>query len=467
VNIVLATIRRPAPTRLDPGADEALDRVEPAYDLDDAAIDDLAASHGPEIRRITNALNRTRLEPHLKLVLSRPRIYAQYLLQHFQDVPDPERRSPRSSAEAVAARAQEAVDRLQQELATLGDRNQTEERDADQSGDQYRDRDRDPGPAAGDGPRGLLGNCPEPALLCDPLPCAVSRVPLDRPPADIGLELHFNALAVHAVKHLAHTVAVGEQLGVFPAFDALLAQWDEGAWLFTNNDLNDALYCLLRRDSRMTPRERHELAAAVLGVRSDDLPQAARVNTGFPQALQQFVQEILRVQEAECACERLDVSSRATIAFAVDQLRFNINANVNGAALMRVRELLGDLDTVQRILARREVVEQVACGHRDGVLAVVNILNGRDPSVTPNAVAISRADEARTDLLTLVADDYTDFDDNDTFDQAVEAATALDAAEAFLTGRPRAARAELIRPGDGRYRVTGMAPQAAIPDRSA
>jgi len=134
---------------------------------------------------------------------------------------------------------------------------------------------------------------------------------------------------------------------------------------------------------------------------------------------------------------------------------------------MRIRELLLDLDTVQSLLADAEVISQVACGHRDGVLAVVNILNGRDPSVTPNAVAISRADEARTELLTLVADTSVDFDDNDTFDQAVEAATTLDAAEAFLTGRPRAARAELIRPGDGRYRVTGMAPQAAIPDRSA
>ena len=69
-------------------------------------------------------------------------------------------------------------------------------------------------------------------------------------------------------------------------------------------------------------------------------------------------------------------------------------------------------------------------------------------SVTPNAVAISRADKARTDLLTLVADNDTDFGDDDTFDQAVEAATTLDAAEAWLTGRPRAARCELVRPDD-------------------
>ncbi|HEU4398141.1 MAG TPA: hypothetical protein VFU54_09960 [Actinomycetota bacterium] len=63
----------------------------------------------------------------------------------------------------------------------------------------------------------------------------------------------------------------------------------------------------------------------------------------------------------------------------------------------------------------------------------------------------------------MVADTSVDFDDNDTFDQAVEAATTLDAAEAFLTGRPLAARAELIRPGDGRYRVTGMAPRPPSP----
>jgi hypothetical protein len=470
VNIVLATIRRPAQTRLDPRAEEALDRVERAYDLDDAAIDDLAASHGPEIRRVTNALNRTRLDPDLKLVLSRPRIYAHYLLQHFQDVPDPERRSPRSSAEAVAARAQEAVDRLQHELASLGDRDRAQERDADQSGDRHPDRGRHGRRRRTDGGalRDLLGGgCPEPALLCDPQPCAVSGVPLEYDPADSGLELRFDSLAVHAVKHLAHTVAFGEQLGVFPAFDALLAQWDDGAWLFTDDDLNDALYCMLRRDSRMTQRERHELAAAVVGVRSDDLPPGARVNTGFPQALQQLVQEILHVQETECACERLDVSSRATVAFAVDQLRFNINANVSGAALMRVRELVGDLDTIQRILARSEVIGQVACGHRDGVLAVVNILNGREPSVTPNAVAISRADDARTDLLTLVADEDTDFDNDATFDLAVEAATTLDAAEAWLTGRPRSPRAELARPDDTRYRLAGVATQAAIPERGA
>jgi hypothetical protein len=487
VNTVLATIRRPASTRLDPQAEEALDRVEQAYDLDDAAIDDLTATHGPEIRRITNALRNMRLEPERKLVLSRPRIYANYLLQHFQDVTDPERRKPRSSAEAVASRATEAVDRFERELAGLRDQDQARDRrppparDRRRGRDQVRDRDRDKDrdqaddryPArgrvrAGGGRQGLLyGTCPEPTLVCDPLPCAVSGVDLEDDPADSVLELDFDPLAVHAVKHLAHTVAFGEQLGVFPAFDALLSQWDDGAWLFTDPDLNDALYCLLRRDSRMTRRDRHELAAAVVGVRSDDLPPGARVNTGFTQALQQLVQEILRVQEAECTCERLDVASRASVVFAVDQLRFNINANVSGAALMRIRELLLDLDTVQSLLADAEVISQVACGHRDGVLAVVNILNGRDPSVTPNAVAISRADEARTELLTLVADTYVDFDDNNTFDQAVEAATTLDAAEAFLTGRPRAARAELIRPGDGRYRVTGMAPQAAIPDQSA
>ena len=222
---------------------------------------------------------------------------------------------------------------------------------------------------------------------------------------------------------------------------------------------------MLRRDSRMTQRDRHELEAAVLGVRRRPPAAGARVNAGFPQALQQLVQEILRVQEAECACERLDVASKATVVFAVDQLRFNINANVSGAAPMRIRELLLDLETVQEILANPEVVGQVACGHRDGVLAVVNILNGLDPSVTPNAVAISRADDACTDLLALVADNYTNLDDNTTFDRAVEAATTLDAAEAWLTGRPRAVRAELVRPGDGRSRVTGAAARAAIPDR--
>ena len=103
------------------------------------------------------------------------------------------------------------------------------------------------------------------------------------------------------------------------------------------------------------------------------------------------------------------MASRATVVFAVDQLRFNINANVSGAAPMRIRELLLDLETVQEILANPEVVGQVACGHRDGVLAVVNILNGLDPSVTPNAVAISRADDACTDLLALVADNYTNW----------------------------------------------------------
>jgi hypothetical protein len=474
VNTVLATIRRPAPARLDPRADEALDQVERAYDLDDAAIDDLAATRGPEIKRITNALDRTRLEPNLKLVLSRPRIYAHYLLQHFQDVADPEQRSARSSAEAVASRAAEAVDRLQQELSRLGDRDRDQDRDRTQDRDQYLADDKDPdrgrrrGRTVGGRLRGLLdGDCPDPALLCDPLPCAVSGVALEDPPVDSVLELRFDPLAVHAAKHLAHTVAFGEQLGVFPAFDALLAQWDDGAWLFTDADLNDALYCMLRRDSRMTQRDRHELEAAVLGVRSGDLPPGARVNAGFPQALQQLVQEILRVQEAECACERLDVASRATVVFAVDQLRFNINANVSGAALMRIRELLLDLETVQEILANPEVVGQVACGHRDGVLAVVNILNGLDPSVTPNAVAISRANDARTDLLALVADNYTNLDDNTTFDRAVEAATTLDAAEAWLTGRPRAVRAELVRPGDGRSRVTGAAARAAIPDRGA
>lgn len=471
---MLATIRRPASTRPDPQTEEALDRVEQAYDLDDAAIDDLTASHGPEIRKITSALNRMQLDPEHKLVLSRPRIYAHYLLQHFQDVTDSEPRSAKASAEAVASRATEAVERFKQQGAELRGQDQDRDRRPPPARDQRRGRDRDQAddryPArAGGGRQGLPYRiCPEPNLVCDPLPCAVSGlVDLEGDPADSVLELDFDPLAVHAVKHLAHTVAFGEQLGVFPAFDALLSQWDDGAWLFTRDDLNDALYCMLRRDSRMTQRDRHELAAAVLGVRSDDLPPGARVNTGFPLALQQLVQEILRVQEAECACERLDVASRASVVFAVDQLRFNINANVSGAALMRIRELVLDLDTVQSLLVDTEVINQVACGHRDGVLAVVNILNGRDPSVTPNAVAISRADEARTALLTLVADTYVDFDDDDTFDDAVEAATTLDAAEAFLTGRPRAAQAELIRPGDGRYRVTGMAPQAAIPDRSA
>ena len=114
---MLATIRRPASTRLDPQTEEALDRVEQAYDLDDAAIDDLTASHGPEIRKITSALNRMRLDPERKLVLSRPRIYAHYLLQHFQDVTDSEPRSAKASAEAVASRATEAVERFKQQGA--------------------------------------------------------------------------------------------------------------------------------------------------------------------------------------------------------------------------------------------------------------------------------------------------------------------------------------------------------------
>jgi hypothetical protein len=471
VNTVLATIRRPAPARLDPQADEALDRVERAYDLDDAAIDDLTATHGPEIRRITNALDRTRLEPNLKLVLSRPRIYAKYLLQYFQDVPDPRQRSPRPSAEAVASRAAEAVDRLQRELATLGDRDRDRAKDRD--GGQYPDRDRDRyrgryrGRTAGGEPRGLRGgDYPEPSLLRDPWPCAVSDVDLTAPPAGSVLELSSDPVAVHAVKHLAHAVAFGEQLGVFPAFEALIAQWNVGAWLFYNPELNNALYCVLRRDDRMTPRERHLLAAAILGVRSNDLPAGASVNDGFPEAFQQLVQEILHVQDAECACEQGDEVNRGTVVFAVDQLRFNIDANMTGAALMRIRELAEDLENVQAILADDEVIGQVACGHHDGVLAVVNVLNGRGPSVTPNAVAISRADDARTELLRMVAEEQ-DFALDGVFDEAVGYATTLDAAEAWLTGRPRMARAELGRPGDGRYELAGATRQRAILDRDA
>jgi hypothetical protein len=474
VNTVLATVKRPAPAQLDPGADEALDQVERAYDLDDAAIDDLTTAHGPEIAKITNSLDRTRLEPSLKLVLSRPRIYGECLRQHFQEVPNPKDRSPRTSAKAVASKAGEAADRLQQELTKIRDRDRDTERDTDTDRDTDRDRAQVRLPVRGRsrggdrlaeavGYRPRYGDgCPEPSLLCDPWPCAVSGVDLTLAPSDNVLELDFDPLAVHAVKHLAHVVAFGEQLGVFPAFDALIAQWDAGAWLFDDDDdLNDALYCVLRRESRMAPRERHQLAAAVLGVRNDDLPPGARVNVGFPQAFQQLVQEILRTQEAECACEGGELVSKGTVFLALDQLRFNINANLTGAALMRTRELVEDLATVQGILARPEVIEQVACGHRDGVLAVVNVLNGRDPSVTPNAVAISRADEARTKLLGLIADE-ADFGDGGIFDQAVEAAVTLDAAEAWLTGRPRA---ELVRPGGGGYELARATRQRAILDR--
>jgi hypothetical protein len=263
---------------------------------------------------------------------------------------------------------------------------------------------------------------------------------------------------------LAHAVAVGEQLGVLPAFEALIAQWNVGAWLFDNHELNNALYCVLRRDDRMTPRDRHLLAAAILGVRSNDLPARASFNDGFPQAFQQLVQEILHVQDAECACEQGDEVNRGTVVFAVDQLRFNIDANMTGVALMRIRELTEDLENVQAILADDEVIGQVACGHHDGVLAVVNVLNGRGPSVTPNAVAISRADDARTELLRMVAEEQ-DFALDGVFDEAVGYATTLDAAEAWLTGRPRTARAELGRPGDGRYELAGATRQRAILDR--
>jgi hypothetical protein len=447
---VLATVKRPPQRDLDPDAAEALREVEGAYDITDDDIDAVAAGHESEIAKITAALERMRLDPKTRLVLNNQRIVGEILRQYFQEVPDPGQRRPKAAAEAVAGKAREAVAKL----------------------DQAIERRSHPEQPFGAAPRRAYQHgtdCPEPTLICDPTPCALSGDDLEVLSVDTGLEFVVDKEAVHAAKHLAHIVAVGEQLGVLPAFDALVTHWDEGEYRFENPDLNDALYCTLRRQSRMSPQDRGRLVAAVLGVRGEGLAPGAKVNAGFAPALRHLVQEILRVLDDECVCERRrNVVSRATVELAADHLRHNIDGHVTGSALMRIRELRRDLIDAQAILGHEEVIEQVACGHRDGALAVVNILKGRNPTVTPNAVAISRADEARTQLLDWLAThpDIQDEDD-DAFRQVAEAAVTLDAAEAWLAGKPRWNRYELRRTGDGRGELVPAVTGPGIVGRDA
>ena len=96
-------------------------------------------------------------------------------------------------------------------------------------------------------------------------------------------------------------------------------------------------------------------------------------------------------------------------------------------------------------MTNRQVIEQFACGHPDGVWAAVNNLNHDDHGSIGRLLALHEVAIARNEIFAYIEPFYGQ---QANLENAIQGAVTISTAESWYAGRPTGARYELPpRPG--------------------
>ena len=276
--------------------------------------------------------------------------------------------------------------------------------------------------------------------------CAVADESLDTSPVIEDLvQLDTQSEFVHAAAHLLYIAAL-EEMGLIRAFENLVTRFSGGVGLYDNDRINNVLYCLHTGDEHIMPRaERLRLMAATIGVALKGLPPEAPVNTEFLVLFRQLVLELLKIREERCHCRRRFVEDLHGVNFAKLALQANIQAHMTGVAVMQVRDLRRQRRLIEAVMTNRQVIEQFACGHPDGVWAAVNNLNHDDHGSIGRLLALHEVAIARNEIFAYIEPFYGQ---QANLENAIQGAVTISTAESWYAGRPTGARYELPpRPG--------------------
>jgi hypothetical protein len=448
---------KPPDDPVDPVVLDALQAVEAAYppvQSEQAALADLRQRGAGDaelgrISRITSAISMMR-DPVMRLLFSRLPIYHHYLGEYV-GLPSPPRQvrtareylqgKIREDGEAVEQLVDQTVERLAADVPEIVGLRDDIERALRAEGlrtgpgepqDQLRALAArfSAGRPASTGAATMTSQASAPSTprqrACDVGPVG----DLNDSPVRAHL---FDGMApqpetIHAAANLSYVVAVGHDMGVFSAARAVVDHWGRGEWRFDgpgSATLNRDLYCLYR-DPVWLPQERFaQVAAAVLGVSMEGLPPGSPVNSAYPILFNQLVDAFLQFIRDACLCEDDSIAGREGIRVAADSLSWNLEQHLTGIAVMQIRDLSDQLDEALGLINNAEVIEQAACGQRDRFAAIAR-LNGGDPSMVPNLVALNDTAAARNSIYNFIApfaDDHQT--DAKRFDDAAKAAVVI------------------------------------------
>lgn len=121
------------------------------------------------------------------------------------------------------------------------------------------------------------------------------------------------------------------------------------------------------------------------------------------------------------------------------------DAHMTGVAVLQVRDLHRQRRLIEAVMTDREVIEQFACGHPDGLWAAVSNLNHGNYGSIGKLLALQEVAIARNDIFNWIEpfdEQYADLE------KAILGAVTISTAESWYAGRPTGARYELPpRPG--------------------